>query len=435
MTAETTEPSRSLLERIESRDLRVGVVGLGYVGLPVACAFADAGFDVVGVDVDGDRVAEINSGVTPIGGAEPGLAELLAAVVRSGKLVATTDHAELGNADIVTLNVQTPVGEDNRPSYTALEAACTAIAPVLETGAVVIVESTVSPGTTVGLVTPILEKGSGGREGVDFHVGACPERVMPGRLLENIRTVARVCGAERSEIAELMRSFYRTVVGAEIDVTTTTTAELVKVTENAYRDVQIAFANEVATICEDLGIDVWEVRDLVNKVPFRDMHRPGGGVGGHCIPKDPWLLAAAAKSAEPRLIPAARAINDGMPLHVAEVVEDALRAHRRERGLPLDAPARVSVLGVSYLAGSDDTRNSPSLDLIDELTKRGHEVRSHDPHVPGHGGPVADVLDRAEAVVLMVHHSEYADVRPDSPVFVDAERLGEARASSSGPVS
>jgi UDP-N-acetyl-D-mannosaminuronic acid dehydrogenase len=419
-----------VLAGIESRDLRVGVVGLGYVGLPVACAFAEAGFDVVGVDVDGDRVAAINSGLTPIGGAEPGLAELLAAVVESGKLVATTEHARLADADIVTFNVQTPVGEDNRPSYTALEAACTAIAPVLKIGAVVIVESTVSPGTTVGLVTPLLERGSGGREGVDFHVGACPERVMPGRLLENIRTVARVCGAERGEIAELMRSFYRTAVSAEIDVTTTTTAELVKVTENAYRDVQIAFANEVATICEDLGIDVWEVRDLVNKVPFRDMHRPGGGVGGHCIPKDPWLLAAAAKGVQPRLIPAARAINDGMPLHVAEVVEDALMAHRRLHGLPLDDPARVSVLGVSYLAGSDDTRNSPSLDLIDELTKRGHEVRSHDPHVPGHGGPVAEVLDGAEAVVLMVHHSEYAGIRPDSPVFVDAERLGEARAGS-----
>lgn len=419
----TTAHLEELTRRINDRDIVVGVVGLGYVGLPLACCVADARFRVVGVDKDAARVARIAAGESPIEGVEPGLAELLAEQIASGRLQPTTDYALLADADLVTLNVDTPVDEETkRPSYDALRAAVTSLAPVLKHGAIVVVESTVSPGTTTDVVAPLLAELTGRREGEGFFVGACPERVMPGRLLANLVSVARVVGADHAGVAVAMQSFYSTFVEGEIDIADTTTAEMVKVTENAYRDVQIAFANEVALIAQDLGIDVWHLRDLVNKVPFRDMHQPGGGVGGHCIPKDPWLLASAAEDpSELRLIPAARAVNDGMPLHVAQVTLGRIAEHRDRTGA--SGPITVAVLGYSYLPEGDDIRNSPSAALAAELRAHGVEVRIHDPHVAEHAGPLSPVLDGVDAAVLMVHHKAYDNLVLDAPVVVNARRL------------
>jgi UDP-N-acetyl-D-mannosaminuronic acid dehydrogenase len=392
-----------LNQKIEERSAILGVVGLGMVGLPVACAFAQTGFRVIGVDLKAERVAIINAGRSPMTSLEPGLPELLAEVVQRGRFQATTEYAALRSADILTLNVETPVDANHQPDYRALRAACQSLGAVLRRGALVIVESTVAPGTTSQVVGPLLEEASGLHAHHDFFLGACPERVMPGKLLANLRQVSRVCGGGTPDTAQTMCALYRTIVEAELDASDPLTAELVKTTENAYRDVQIAFANEVAQICEASGADVWQVRDLVNKSPGRAMHLPGAGVGGHCIPKDPWLLAnAAGDPARLQVIPAARAVNDGMPAHVVSLLESGLAALGREL-----AGSRIAVLGYAYLEESDDDRNSPSAALVERLAKRGAEILIHDPFVPNYQGDVWQALAGSDAAVLMVAHRLY----------------------------
>lgn len=396
----------SLQELISSRQAVVSVIGLGYVGLAVACEFARTGFTVIGVDIDQGRVATINAGRCPIEGEEPGLAELLAEVVAEGKLKATFDYTDIHDANVLLICVDTPVDDDHLPRYNALRSAACSIGNVLHPGMLVIVESTVSPGTTTGVVQPFLEEASGLRAGVDFGLGACPERVMPGKLLNNLRTVSRVCGGISPETAAVMRALYRQVVHAELDATDVVTAELVKTAENAYRDVQIAFANEVALVCEANGADVWKVRELVNKSPGRHMLLPGAGVGGHCIPKDPWLLAHAAGDQRPvRLIPAARAVNDAMPYHVRTLLEDGLA--KQGRVLP---GSEVTILGYSYLENSDDTRNSPSAKLVEALVSQGAHVRVHDSFVPPYQASLESVVEGADAIVIMVAHDEYRNL-------------------------
>ncbi len=416
--------AQSLSRLIDDRAVTLGVVGLGYVGLPVACTFAHAGFQVIGIDVDSDRVDLIRAGKSPIEGDEPGLEDMLTKVITTGRLRTTTDYSTLADAKIVTINVQTPVGADHAPDLRALRSACDSLGEVMKPGTLVIVESTVPPGTSEGVVVSWLEAASSLRHGVDFMVGACPERVMPGRLLQNIRSVARVAGAPTHETAETMRKLYRTVVEAEIDCVNTTTAELVKVVENTYRDVQIAFANEVALLCADLGEDVWKVRELVNKVPYRDMHLPGGGVGGHCIPKDPWLLVAATDRPL-HLVSAARKVNDSMPLMVADLVTRAASAiSRQSDGF---TQPRVLVLGYAYLPNSDDARNSPSASLVESLRSNGLEVLVHDPHVESCRGDLDSMAARCDIAILMVPHDEYANLDLPCRVFLDARLLSQAK--------
>lgn len=390
-------------QKIEEKTARLGVIGLGYVGLPVACLFADAQFNVIGVDVKDSRIAQINAGVSPIEGKEPGLAEMLAAVVASGRLRATTDYQSLHECDVILICVETPVDGNHKPRYAALKHALRDLGAALKPGALVIVESTIAPGTIAHTVKPLLEKSSGKQINRDFFLGHCPERVMPGRLLSNLRTVSRVCGGATPETAATMVMLYRHVVHADLDSTDCVTAELVKTAENAYRDVNIAFANEVALICEAVGGDVWKVRDLVNKSPGRMMLYPGAGVGGHCITKDPWLLAYEAWNKIPiRLIPAARAVNDGMPMHILQLLEEALSTVDKEL-----EDARILVLGYAYLEDSDDTRNSPSEVLVTWLREWGADVVVHDPYVAGYQSDLLTSAQGCDAVVVMVKHTEY----------------------------
>jgi UDP-N-acetyl-D-mannosaminuronic acid dehydrogenase len=302
-------------------------------------------------------------------------------------------------------------------------------------GALVIVESTVAPGTTERIVGPALEQSSGLRVHDEFFLGACPERVMPGRLLANLRSLGRVCGGGTSATAAAMAMLYRTIVlHADLDATDIVTAELVKTVENAYRDVNIAFANEVALVCEASGGDVWKVRDLVNKSPGRAMLMPGAGVGGHCIPKDPWLLVAGMRdesASAPQLIPAARAVNESMPLHTARL---ALRAARCE------CP-RVLLLGYAYLENSDDVRDTPSAKTAAALRMAGADVRIHDPFV--HDFAEHDVYTLAaecDVVVLMVKHEAYRALDwsrlrratgLDAPALVDARGFCDRHAMES----
>ncbi|MBN1922871.1 MAG: nucleotide sugar dehydrogenase [Anaerolineae bacterium] len=427
----SAEEKRDLLDalqrRIADKTAKLGVIGLGYVGLPVACLFAQTGFKVVGVDIQAERVAKINAGISPIEGDEPGLAELLAQVISTGMLHATDTYAPLAECDVITINVETPVDEQHIPRYAALQSALRALGPVLQEGALVIIESTIAPGTMAKLVKPILEESSGKRVNAGFYLGHCPERVMPGKLLANLRGVSRVCGGETPETAQVMMALYQQVVEAELDPADCVTAELVKTAENAYRDVNIAFANEVALVCEAVGGDVWRVRELVNKSPGRNMLLPGAGVGGHCIPKDPWLLVyeAQQRGAPIRLIPAARAVNESMPLHMIELLEDALAKVGKTV-----AGARVLVLGYAYLENSDDTRNSPSAVLVERLRELGAAVVIHDPYVAEYQGDVYEMAQGCDAAVVMVGHGMYRElewealrIRLDSPVLIEGRYL------------
>ena len=393
-----------LRRAIEAKSAKVVVLGLGYVGLPVACLFAEAGFPVVGIRRSREKVEMINRGVSPIEGKEPGLAELLSRVMESDRFRATTDYAACRDAQIILLAVETPVeAETKKPAYQALRSALGDLAPYLSPGTMVIIESTIAPKTMDTVVRPLLEAASGLRVNEDFYLVNCPERVMPGKLLKNIREMHRVVGGMNSDAAELAVAFYRHVVQADLDPVDCVTAETVKTAENAYRDVQIAFANEVALICEDLGTDVWQVRELVNKAPYRMMHLPGAGVGGHCIPKDSWLLIAwGSEDLQARLMPTARAVNDSMPLHMVELTRQAL--HRA--GVALEG-ARVAVLGYAYLQNSDDTRNSPTVPFVEALRREGAEVVIHDPYVRDYAGSIADVVGGADCAVVMVQHDEY----------------------------
>jgi UDP-N-acetyl-D-mannosaminuronic acid dehydrogenase len=382
---------------------------------------------VIGVDIKPERVAKINQGISPIEGDEPGLAELLRQVVADGLLQATTDYAHLATADVLSINVETPVNADNRPEYAALKASCRSLGPVLKPGALVIVESTVAPGTVDRVVGPVLAEASGQQVNQGFYLGACPERVMPGKLLANLRGLSRVCGGSTPETAQVMVALYQHIVQADLDATDVMTAELVKTTENAYRDVQIAFANEVALICEANGADVWQVRELVNKSPYRQMHLPGAGVGGHCIPKDPWLLAHSVHERDVplRLIPASRAVNDGMPLHMVELTRQALAAAGREL-----TEARVAVLGYAYLENSDDTRSSPSAVLVSRLRELGVEVVIHDPWVAEYQGDLRTVVRGCDAAVVMVGHTDYRSLdlpmlkqELRTPILIDGRGL------------
>ncbi len=423
-----------LQRKIESKSVRLGVIGLGYVGLAVACKFAEQGFRVQGLERRAEVVNLVNAGRSPIQGFEPGLEELLQALTADGRLIASLDPQVLADVDIVLVAVETPVEPDtHQPTYTALKAAMATLGQRLRAGQLVIIESTIAPGTMEGVVKPALESASGLRVDADFYLGHCPERVMPGRLLRNLSAMSRVCGGHNPETSRVMQSLYRHIVEADLDVADCVTAEMVKTTENAYRDVQIAFANEVAMLCEQVGADVWHVRELVNKSPDRNFHMPGAGVGGHCIPKDPWLLIhpVAGQGQSPRLIPAARQVNDEMPLHMLTLLESALR----EAGRTL-AESRVAVLGYAYLENSDDTRNSPTEIFVGEALKRGVQVVIHDPFVPEYQGDLSAVCQGADAAVIMVRHDAYralplTDLKAwlRLPVLVDGRRVFEPEAA------
>ena len=417
---------QSLCDRVETKTARVVVIGLGYVGLPVSARFAQVGFSVTGLDVNEHKVTQINAGECPIEGDEPGLVELVAEVVAAGQLWATTDYAVCRDADVVLIAVETPIDSVHQPRYSALRAALRDLEPNLQPGAMVIVESTIAPGTMSRLVRPTLEARGKRQSGQDFYLVHCPERVMPGVLLKNLARMSRVVGGDTPEAARLAQVFYRHVVEAELDLGDCVTAELVKTAENAHRDVQIAFANELALICEHVGADVWQVRELVNKSPGRNVLLPGAGVGGHCIPKDPWLLAyGASDTVRARLIPAAREINDYMPLHMAELTIDALE----EVGREIEG-SRIAVLGYAYLENSDDTRNSPSITLINRLEELGTEVVVHDPWVHEYQGDLGKCVQNCDAIVVMVAHDEYRGVDLDMlraqvarPVLVDGRNV------------
>ncbi len=411
---------------------KIVVVGMGYVGIPVAAKFADAGLSVVGIDIDENKIKELNNGRYPLKGREPGIQELIKTVVNRGFFKATNDFTECRNADAILITVATPFNTKTmEPNYSALISAVKEIGKNLSKNTLVIVESTIAPKTMDNVVKPLLEKQSCLHVGTDFFLGHCPERVMPGKLLYNLINMDRVLGGINEKSCLLMKELYSMIIKGNLYLTDMVTAEVVKTTENAYRDVQIAFANEVALICEKLGVDAYIVRELVNKSPERNMHVPGSGVGGHCIPKDTLLLAYPVKNIlNTKFLFDARERNDSMPLHVVDLVEDALKEAKKKI-----KHARISILGAAYLPNSDDTRNSPTIPVIRTLRKKQADIFIHDPFVDELEGiniskDLNAVLLDADCLIVMTAHDMYRDITVDmikklmkTPVIVDGRNL------------
>jgi UDP-N-acetyl-D-mannosaminuronic acid dehydrogenase len=424
---------------------RIVVVGMGYVGIPVAALFADAkDFSVIGIQRaskhSGWKIEWLNEGKNPIGGDEPGLSTLIKKVVRKGTFKVTDSFSACKDSEAVLIDVQTPIDAHRVPKYESLIEVSTEVGKRIQRGTLVVVESTVAPGTTDNVIRPLLEKYSGMKAGIDFFLAFCYERVMVGRLIKNIVEFPRVVGGVNYESTKRAMELYGHIVKARLYPTDIITAEVAKVVENTYRDVNIAFSNEIALVCESLGVDAYEVRDLVNTLPndptkpfsnpIRNMHYPGSGVGGHCLPKDPWLLkhgldAYGSSKFLPKIIASSREINDWMPIHVADLLEEALAQHSKTlKG------AKIAILGIAFLENSDDTRNTPSIVLYNQLKKRNAIPLLHDPYVREFDLPFTNNLDSvlsgADAVVLMTRHKEYLDMslvelrrKLATPILVD----------------
>jgi UDP-N-acetyl-D-mannosaminuronic acid dehydrogenase len=414
---------------------KIAVIGMGYVGIPLAVLLADAGYDVTGVqrrsERSGWKIDWLNQGRCPIGGNEPDLPAMLERAVRRGNFRASSDYAVLKEADIILIDVQTPTDEKHVPAYEALKDACRQAGRYLSPGKVVVVESTVAPGTTEHVIKPILEMESGLPSGLPDGFGLCfsYERVRVGRLIHNIRSYPKIVGGTDEKSVKIVKDMYGSVVKAGVFGTDPMTAEVSKTVENAYRDVQIAFANEVALLCESLGVDVYEVRGFVNGLPndpsmpsanpARNMHFPGSGVGGHCLPKDTWLLLhgyenfGTSKIGYPTsVLTGARYLNDWMPVHMVDLLESGLaQAHRELRG------ARICALGYAFLENSDDPRNTPTIHLLQELEERGATYTVHDPFIKEDSGYIIErsieaALRDCDAIALMTMHDEYRLIEP-----------------------
>lgn len=397
---------------------RIAVIGLGYIGLPTAAIFAENGIEVVGVDIDPHVIESINQGRPHFG--EPNLAALVRRVVEGGKLRAT---GTIEPADAFIIAVPTPLlghGETARPDISFVEAAARAVAPVLVSGNLVILESTSPVGTTERLagiladLRPDLTFPQQKGELAQVQVAHCPERVLPGRILEEVVNNARVVGGMTRKCAQRALSLYRIVVRGECRVTSARTAELSKLTENAYRNVNIAFANELSFICDKLHVNVWELIRLANLHPRVNILQPGPGVGGHCIAVDPWFIVATNPD-EARLIRTARLINDAKPEHVC--------ARVRERAAALKRPV-IACLGLSYKKDVDDLRESPAIEIVQRLAEeRVGELLVVEPHIAALPPVLAslglqltdfdEALERANLVLLLVDHMSFLQVDRD----------------------
>ena len=370
------EQADRLQRAIESREARVGVIGLGYVGLPLALAFADRGFRVLGFDVDERKVEQLNRGVSFI----PHLdGRRIREAVEADRLEATNDFERLAEPDAIVICVPTPLDVHHEPDMTYIVATAEEIARRLRPGQLVVLESTTYPGTTDELMRDHLEA-EGLVLGSDFFLAFSPEREDPGNPKFSTTTIPKVVGGVDDVSGDLAEALYRQAIGEVVRVSSARTAEATKLTENIFRAVNIALVNELKVIYERMGIDVWEVLDAAETKPFGFMRfNPGPGWGGHCIPIDPFYLTWKAREygAYTRFIELAGEINTRMPVHVVERIAAALN----EAGKPLKG-SRVLVLGLSYKPNISDDRESPSYRLMDLLDERGAEVAFHDPHVP-----------------------------------------------------
>ncbi len=417
-------PFMNLIQAIENRKIRSAVIGAGYVGLPLAVEFAMAGYDVTIIDIDADKVRRINKGKSYI----PDVSEaLLRRAVREKGLRATVDYSEIRRMDSVNICVPTPLRKTKDPDLSYVIAATENVRDHLHRGLLVILESTTYPGTTEEIVLPILEE-TGLCAGRDFHLAFSPERVDPGNPEYSTRSIPKVVGGITPACCKLAVALYRNCIDEVVPVSSTRVAELVKLLENTFRSVNIGMVNEMALLCNQLKIDVWEVIDAASTKPFGFMpFYPGPGLGGHCIPVDPFYLSWKAKmnGFEARFIELAGTVNSMMPGFVVEKVTEALNKRSKSvRG------SRVHALGVTYKRDTDDIRESPALDVLTLLAERGarlsytdpfvSEIRVLDKRLKGVEARPA-VLRAADCVVLLTDHKAFAlkDILKDAKIIVD----------------
>jgi UDP-N-acetyl-D-glucosamine dehydrogenase len=414
------EAAGTLTQRIKNRTAKVGVIGLGYVGLPLAVEFARAGFDVVGMDVQPHKVEQFNAGRSYIKDVSDAV---FAPLVESGKLRATTDFSVITELDTVDICVPTPLRKTKDPDMSFIVSATEQIAEHMHSGLLVMLESTTYPGTTDELVLPKLRE-SGLRVGEDFFLCFSPERVDPGNPKYQTSNIPKVVGGITPLCTEIGALFYGQALETIVPVSSTRVAEMVKLLENTFRMINIGLVNEIALMCDRMGINVWEVIDAAATKPFGYMpFYPGPGLGGHCIPIDPFYLSWKSKQAgiEARFIELAGYINGQMPHFVVDKIQNALNDHTK----PLKG-SRVHVLGVAYKRDIDDVRESPALDIIHLLGKRGAKVSYSDPFVPHINADGVELkatdLDaaasQADCVVIVTDHKKF-----DYPALVKNARL------------
>ncbi len=394
---------------------RLAIVGMGYIGLPTAVVLATRGIEVIGVDINPATVAAVSRGEVPF--VEPDLAVAVSGAVAMGRLSATSEMPE---ADAFIIAVPTPFNGDRTANLSYVKAAAEQIAPKLRSGNIVVLESTSPPGTTekiaewIGALRPDLKMPHDGETGADIFVAHCPERVLPGRIMIEMITNDRVVGGLTKRCAERAASIYRVFAQGEILLTDAASAEMAKLVENAYRDVNIAFANEISLITESLHIDVWEVIRLANRHPRVNILSPGPGVGGHCIPVDPWFIVAAAPKLSP-LIRTAREVNDRRPHHVAEQVAEKAKRFREPT---------IACLGLTFKANVDDVRESPAIEVVGLIAEAlpNVDILLADPYVDSLPSMLSShsnlrmegayqAVERADIVVLLVEHEPFKAIR------------------------
>ncbi|MBN2370900.1 MAG: nucleotide sugar dehydrogenase [Vicinamibacteria bacterium] len=424
------EITASLESKIKDGTAVVGTVGLGYVGLPLSVEFAKAGLQVVGFDLSSDKVTGVNRGVSHIADVP---SESVAALVRSGKLRATTDFDALGECDVAVICVPTPLGKTKDPDLSMVVDATKRVANRLHAEQLVVLESTTYPGTTEELLLPMLNE-RGLAVGRDYYLAFSPERVDPGNQRFNTRNTPKIIGGITPNCTRVALSLYRRAVEQVIPVSSTSTAEMVKLLENTFRSVNIGLVNEMALMCERLGVDVWEVIDAAATKPFGFMpFYPGPGLGGHCIPIDPLYLSWKLKTLNyrARFIELAGEINSAMPEYVCRRVTDVLNERRRSvKG------SRILILGVTYKRDIDDVRESPALDILRILDQRGAEVSYNDPHISelkldGLSLVSVDLLpgvQKADIVVIVSDHSAY----PYRRIVEEASAIVDTRNATRG---
>jgi UDP-N-acetyl-D-glucosamine dehydrogenase len=422
----------NLLDRIRKKQVRVGVIGLGYVGLPLAVEFAKAGLDVTGFDVDQTKVDLINKGTTYIPDVD---AKEMQACVTAGKLRATSDMGKLAEMDVIDICVPTPLRKTKDPDLSYIVMAVDAVAAVPHKGKLVILESTTYPGTTDEVVQPRLEAG-GLKADVDFFLAFSPERVDPGNPQFKTANIPKIVGGTGPASTEMAAALYGQIVSQVVPVSSTRVAEMVKLLENTFRAVNIGLVNEIALMSHNLGIDVWEVIDAAKTKPFGFMpFYPGPGLGGHCIPVDPFYLSWKARQNgfECRFIELAGHVNSAMPAYVVERVAEALNTAKK----PLNG-SRVHLFGVAYKKDVGDMRESPALDVLELLIKRGAVLSYSDPWVPTlqHGTHTfesvkedAALKSKPDCVVICTDHTvfDYEGMVRDALLIVDSRNALKKR--------
>lgn len=421
-----------LIEKINNKEIVAGIVGLGYVGLPLAVEKAKAGFKTIGFDVQSSKVDMVNSGDNYIGDVvDSDLKEL----VRSGMLSATNDFSFIKDVDFVAICVPTPLDEHQEPDISYVKNSAVAVSEYLKPGTMVVLESTTYPGTTEELIKPILEKGSGLKCGQDFFLGFSPERVDPGNLIYKTKNTPKVVGAVGEDAAEAISAMYRAVLDGEVFIVSSpAVAEMEKILENTYRNINIGLVNELGRLCHEMGISIWEVIEAAKTKPYGfQPFYPGPGLGGHCIPLDPYYLTWKAREYgfHTTLIENSMVINDGQPEYCVERVMYILNRHKKAIN-----GAKILMLGVSYKNDIDDCRESPAIRVMKELRKVGADVEYYDPWVPefenmyGQSGKsIAELTPEVVAVydlimVTAAHHNvDYDMVQKNAKAIFDTKNV------------